>query len=136
MCLAKKNFFYGTKSRIILGSNSTILLEVRMVEHKYKLDEILIEHSPINRTVLRRYLQNFNAIPYVCAICGNDGHWNEKQLSLQIDHINGINDDNRKENLRWLCPNCHSQTNTFGGRNVKESSQKNSFTDEDAIKAL
>ena len=107
-----------------------------MMEYKYTLDEILIEHSPINRTILRRYLQNFNVIPYICAICGNDGYWNGEQLSLQIDHINGINDDNRKENLRWLCPNCHSQTNTFGGRNIKKDSQKNIFTDEDAIKAL
>ena len=43
----------------------------------------------------------------------------DNKLTLQLDHINGINNDNRKENLRFLCPNCHSQTNTFAGKNLK-----------------
>jgi 5-methylcytosine-specific restriction endonuclease McrA len=43
--------------------------------------------------------------------------WNNKKLVLQVDHINGINDDNRLENLRFLCPNCHSQTETFSKKN-------------------
>ena len=39
--------------------------------------------------------------------------WNDKKLSLQLDHINGDNSDNRLENLRFLCPNCHTQTETY-----------------------
>lgn len=50
--------------------------------------------------------------------------WKCKKLALQIDHTNGNNSDNRKENLRILCPNCHSQTNTFCGRNNKVKIKK------------
>ena len=53
-----------------------------------------------------------------CSACGLN-EWRGKPLSIQIDHANGIRNDNRLENLRMLCPNCHSQTETFGGRNLK-----------------
>lgn len=75
-------------------------------------------------------------LPYRCAVCGNPGEWNGKPVSLEVDHINGDHFDNRLENLRFLCPNCHSQTATFSGRNrgknVKEHSlnlteQKNCY---------
>lgn len=55
---------------------------------------------------------------YKCAICGIS-EWLGNPLSLQLDHINGISNDHRLENLRLVCPNCHSQTETFAGRNVK-----------------
>jgi 5-methylcytosine-specific restriction endonuclease McrA len=45
--------------------------------------------------------------PYVCGECRNLGVHNGKPLTLHLDHINGVHDDNRLENLRWLCPNCH-----------------------------
>jgi 5-methylcytosine-specific restriction endonuclease McrA len=52
---------------------------------------------------------------YRCAICGID-EWCGKRLVLHLDHITGINNDNRVENLRLLCPNCHSQTPTYCNR--------------------
>jgi hypothetical protein len=48
-------------------------------------------------------------------------NWNNKGLVLQLDHINGVHNDNRVENLRILCPNCHSQTDTFCAKNIKKS---------------
>ena len=53
-------------------------------------------------------------IPFQCAMCDIEAIWNGKPLMLTIDHINGHRYDNRRENLRFLCPNCHSQTSTFG----------------------
>ena len=54
-----------------------------------------------------------------CAICNLGGIWNNKPIVLQLDHINGNHYDNTISNLRILCPNCHSQTTTFGVNNTK-----------------
>jgi hypothetical protein len=55
-----------------------------------------------------------------CEICGVVD-WNNKSLSLHVDHIDGNSDNNLPINLRLLCPNCHSQTETFCGRNKKNT---------------
>ena len=87
---------------------------------KYTLEEIMIENSSYqNTTKLKERIIAAKIIPYKCAICGNDGEWQGQKLILQLDHINGKHFDHRKENLRFLCPNCHSQTHTFSGRNKK-----------------
>ena len=52
-----------------------------------------------------------------CQICGLEKIWNDKKLTLIIDHINGNSSNNRPENLRLICPNCDSQLSTFNGRN-------------------
>lgn len=68
---------------------------------------------------LKNHILNNSLLEEKCAKCGLGTNWNNERLVLQLDHINGTNTDNRLENLRFLCPNCHSQTDTFGGRNQK-----------------
>ena len=55
---------------------------------------------------------------YVCEECGISD-WNNKPISLELDHIDGVRYNHKLENLRLLCPNCHSQTDTFKSKNIK-----------------
>ena len=72
-----------------------------------------------NNTNLKKWLYKFNLIEETCSICSISNNWNNNYLSLQLDHINGNNRDNRLENLRILCPNCHSQTKNYAGKKNK-----------------
>lgn len=91
---------------------------------KISLEMILVENSNYNRGRLKTQLIQENLLNNKCALCGITNKWNDKDLILQLDHINGISNDNRIENLRLLCPNCHSQTETFAGRSSKRPSKK------------
>lgn len=65
-----------------------------------------------NRAQLHRAL-NETGVPYACESCANTGEWLSRPITLQIDHINGDWRDNRRENVRYLCPNCHALTETW-----------------------
>jgi len=69
-----------------------------------------------NRASVRRVIIKDGLLPYECSEC-DISEWNDKKLALHLDHINGKNGDHRLENLRFLCPNCHSQTDTYTGKN-------------------
>ena len=71
------------------------------------------------RASVRKVVLKENLVKYECSLCGLKNEWNGMKISLHLDHINGKNGDNRIENLRFLCPNCHSQTKTYAGRNKK-----------------
>ena len=70
--------------------------------------------ATISNKEIKKRLISFG-IKEKCCICGIH-NWLDKKISLDLDHINGINTDNRLENLRFLCPNCHRQTDSWGKR--------------------
>ena len=111
----------------IFKGKSAIIKTTKL--NNIKKEDILKENCKHQRTVLRRYVIKNNLIPYKCAICGCT-EWQGKTLSLELDHINGINNDNRLENLRFLCPNCHSQTSTYGSRNQQVNSSEYDIPDD------
>lgn len=81
-----------------------------------KLENVLCKGIRYNGQRLITRLCEDKLIEYHCAICGNPGNWNGKKLTLTLDHIDGDHYNNTLENLRILCPNCHSQTSTFCGK--------------------
>lgn len=82
--------------------------------------DILVVTAPGGRRTKRHHLERAmleREVPYVCACCGMAPEWQGRPLRLHIDHVNGDWLDNRLENLRFVCPNCHSQTDTYCARN-------------------
>jgi hypothetical protein len=81
--------------------------------------EELLRHSR-NRTNLKARLVRAGLLSASCGECGITC-WRNRVLPLELHHINGDGKDNRLENLTLLCPNCHSQTDSWGGRNCRRS---------------
>ena len=80
------------------------------------LSEILVERSTYNRTQLKERLYREGLKVRACELCGQDERWRGGHMALILDHVNGIGDDNRLENLRIVCPNCAATFDTHCGR--------------------
>jgi len=91
---------------------------LNLVNHNtVPLEKVLVENSTFTSSYhLKTKLLKANLLENKCYNCSLT-KWNGKYISLHLDHINGRRMDNRIENLRLLCPNCHSQTDTYAGKN-------------------
>ena len=85
---------------------------------------LFVKNSTMKRNTIRKVIIKNNLIPYICSFCGNNGEWLNSTIALELDHKNGVNNDNRLENLRWLCPNCHAITDTYCGKNIQHQFEK------------
>jgi 5-methylcytosine-specific restriction endonuclease McrA len=84
------------------------------------IENVFIKGSEKSSSDIRRVVLRNKLLPYVCNKCNNIGKWMGEEITLQIDHIDGDRKNNELSNLRFLCPNCHSQTDTFGSKNHKK----------------
>lgn len=82
-------------------------------------DDVFVEKSTYARRLIKERIMSQRLIPYVCSICGIEPIWQGKPMPLILDHINGVNNDNRLENLRFVCSNCDSQLDTYKSKNRK-----------------
>lgn len=111
------------------GSNKSLLRDFIKenninIEHFNKSNQpldVFTNPSFCTQNSLRRYFYRKTKDNYVCAICGQKPFWNEKPLTLRIDHIDGNCTNNSIGNLRWVCPNCDRQLSTFGYKNRRTS---------------
>ena len=87
--------------------------------------EILVKDPTSRRRAKTRVLRRAMievGVPYRCTLCGTGPEWQGHEITLEIDHISGDITDNRSQNLRFLCPNCHATTPTFCRNRRRETS--------------
>jgi hypothetical protein len=85
------------------------------------LDEMLVEHSSFGRQTVKRRLLAAGLKQPICELCGQGEIWRGRQLALILDHINGVADDHRLENLQMVCPNCAATLSTHCGRHNRRT---------------
>lgn len=99
--------------KFVLKSRTNSLI----VSRKIHSDDLFVVSSESKRGSVKNRILKDKLKPYVCDICGQKPFWNGKPMTLILDHINGVNNDHRIENLRFVCANCNIQLDTTSGKN-------------------
>lgn len=130
--------YYCKDNQNLLESPRTRGSKIKTQEHFSELLELPWEyfilkvgHAEDILTKKRLFLEQEGR----CSVC-NLYEWNEKEIPLELDHIDGNHHDNSRNNVELLCPNCHAQTPTWRGRNLKNKAKKTFVSDEELIAAL
>ncbi len=89
--------------------NKSEIMKLKRIENHLNNDELFVENSTSSRSTIKKRIIQEHLIEYRCSLCTQDNIWQGQNLVLILDHINGKNNDNRLENLRFVCPNCNSQ---------------------------
>jgi len=80
---------------------------------KKTTEEIFCENSTVSRSTVKKRIIDDSILKYKCKKCGQGEMWNGEKITLILDHINGVRNDNRIKNLRFMCPNCDATLQTF-----------------------
>jgi hypothetical protein len=108
------------------GKNS---YQDKRIRNKYTEEFIFKENSEVSNKVVKNRLMSNPSFEHKCELCSIKNWYDPfetkiKPVNLELDHINGNERDNRKENLRLICSNCHSFTPTYKGRNINGGIRK------------
>ncbi len=113
-------YTYTKKYLMSIGIDPNTLIKKSMDSKEKSVEESFVINGSLGTKELKNKILKYGLKDYCCEVCDNKGEWMGNPLSLHLDHINGISNDNRLVNLRFLCPNCHSQTSTYSGKNNKK----------------
>lgn len=122
---------YGIDTSHFVGAGwSKGIKKTNISSHFVPAEKLLVKHTDGTRMMahrLRRALISIG-VPHKCKICNLPPMWLDRPIVLEVDHMDGDGSNDIPENLRFLCPNCHSQTDTFRTKNrqLKQTIQKQS----------
>lgn len=101
--------------------NKSELMIKLHAQNKISIEDILVANSNKSRGLVKKIIIKNNLLEYKCVLCGQDEWWNGQKMSLILDHKNGINNDHRLENLRFVCPNCNATLPTHCRKHKKHA---------------